>query len=195
MLIIFVKNPEKGKVKTRLAATVGDDKALSIYLELMRHTREIALATDVKRLLFYSQNINTADAWSNENFEKHLQADGDLGDRMSAAFQTALAQSEKAVIIGSDCASLTPEIVREAINALDENDFVVGPTFDGGYYLLGMKKIAPSLFEKVEWSTESVFTTTIDRIKALGASYHLTEKLSDIDYEEDWVKYGWEIKS
>ncbi len=159
----------------------------------MRHTREIALATDTERLLFYSQDINRNDAWSNEAFEKHLQADGDLGDRMSAAFQTALTKGEKAVIIGSDCASLTPQIVSEAFAALDDNDFVVGPTFDGGYYLLGMKEFAPSLFENVEWSTESVFTTTIERIKSLDASYYLTEKLSDIDYEEDWVKYGWEV--
>ena len=194
VLIIFVKNPELGKVKTRIAKTAGNERALQIYIELMKHTRKIALATDASRLLFYSQEINRADDWSNEDFQKHLQVETDLGGRMSAAFAEAFKSHDKVVIIGSDCASLTPKIVQEAFDALDKNDFVVGPTFDGGYYLLGMRNFQPSVFENVEWSTESVFPTTIERINALDASYHLTERLSDIDFEEDWEKYGWTIE-
>lgn len=192
-LIIFVKNPELGHVKTRIAKTAGDKRALQIYIELMKHTRKIALAVETSRLLFYSQEINRADDWSNEDFQKHLQVETDLGGRMSAAFAEGFKTHDKVVIIGSDCASLTPEIVQEAFEALDTNDFVVGPTFDGGYYLLGMRSFQPSVFENVEWSTESVFPTTIERINALDATYHLTERLSDIDFEEDWEKYGWEI--
>ena len=193
-LIIFVKNPELGHVKTRIAKTAGNKRALQIYIELMKHTRKIATAIDTSRLLFYSQEINRADDWSNDDFQKHLQVETDLGGRMSAAFAEGFKTHEKVVIIGSDCASLTPAIVQEAFEALDKNDFVVGPTFDGGYYLLGMRRFQPSVFENVEWSTESVFPTTIERINVLGASYHLTERLSDIDFEEDWNKYGWEIK-
>jgi len=193
-LIIFVKNPELRKVKTRIAKTAGDKRALQIYIELMKHTRKIALSVEASRLLFYSREINHTDDWSNDDFEKHLQIETDLGGRMSAAFAEGFKQNDKVVIIGSDCASLTPAIVKEAFNALDENDFVVGPTFDGGYYLLGMRHYQPSVFEDVEWSTERVFPTTIERIGALDATHYLTEKLSDIDYEEDWKKYGWEIK-
>jgi rSAM/selenodomain-associated transferase 1 len=193
-LIIFVKNPELGHVKTRIAKTAGDKRALQIYIELMKHTRKIALTADTSRLLFYSQEINRVDDWSNEDFQKHLQVETDLGGRMTAAFAEGFKRHDKVVIIGSDCASLTPEIVQEAFDALDKNDFVVGPTFDGGYYLLGMRSFQPTVFENVEWSTESVFPTTIERINALNATYHLTEHLSDIDFEEDWIKYGWEIE-
>lgn len=192
-LIIFVKNPELGKVKTRIAQTAGDARALQIYVELMKHTRKIALLVEVTRLLFYSRDINRADDWSNADFQKYLQVETDLGGRMSAAFEKGFEEDDKVVIIGSDCASLTSDIVEEAFRALDSKDFVVGPTFDGGYYLLGMRRFEPSVFEDVEWSTESVFPTTIKRIEGLNASYYLTEKLSDIDFEEDWEKYGWEI--
>jgi len=193
-LIIFVKNPKLGHVKTRIAKTAGDARALQIYIELMKHTRKIALSTNSSRLLFYSQEINRVDNWSNDDFQKHLQVETDLGGRMSAAFAKGFEAHDKVVIIGSDCASLTPAIVQEAFDALDKKDFVVGPTFDGGYYLLGMRKFQPSVFDKVKWSTESVFPTTIERINALDATYHLTERLSDIDFEEDWEKYGWKIE-
>lgn len=192
-LIIFIKNPAPGRVKTRIAATEGHAKAMRIYLELMRHTRETALELDVNRFLFYGGSIKYGDDWSEEDFQKHLQAETDLGGRMSAAFQRVSETHDKAVIIGSDCASLTPETVREAFDALDEHPFVVGPTFDGGYYLLGMRRHMPELFKNVAWSTESVFATTTERIKSIGGTYHLTKKLSDIDYAEDWERYGWKL--
>ncbi len=192
-LLIFIKNPELGKAKTRLAATVGDEHALAIYMELLRHTREIARATDANRLLFYSQFVDDTDDWKNEDFQKYVQAKGDLGHKMQAAFEFALMEHDKAVIIGSDCASLTPEIVAEAFQKLDEFPFVIGPATDGGYYLLGMRKFSPSLFEHIAWSTEAVLPTTLARIEALNADYHLLTELSDIDYEEDWIRYGWEF--
>lgn len=183
-----------GKVKTRIAQTAGNEKALRIYKELLRHTREVAMSSSAKRLLFYSQNIPAQDDWAVEHFEKHLQVNADLGGKMLSAFQFALAKNDKAIIIGSDCANLNEQIINDAFTALEHNDFVVGPTFDGGYYLLGMKKVEPSLFEQIKWSTEEVFPTTIQRIEKLKKSYHLVPRLSDIDYEEDWKKYGWDIK-
>lgn len=192
-LIIFVKNPELGKVKTRIARTAGDEKALRIYLELMKHTRQIALESSVDLLLFYSQEINTKDDWSNEQFTKHLQVETDLGGRMKAAFQKAFEDHDKVVIIGSDCASLNAEIIKNAFTALEDNSFVIGPTFDGGYYLLGMKQFEPSVFDDIQWSTDEVFPKTIERIQTLNAAYHLAPQLSDIDFEEDWEKYGWAL--
>lgn len=191
-LLIFIKNPIKGRAKTRLAATVGDDEALRIYLELLKHTRNIATQIDTHRNLFYSHFIDNKDEWSNEAFDKQLQIDGDLGEKMAAGFQTTFENgATKAVIVGSDCASLTKEIVDAAFAQLETNDFVIGPADDGGYYLIGMKEFTPELFQNIAWSTEQVFPQTIEVINNKNKSYALLPTLSDIDYEEDWLKYGW----
>lgn len=192
-LLIFIKNPEKGKVKTRLAQSVGDDKALKIYLALLQHTKGIAQSIPADRLLFYSNYIKTQDQWPTEDFQKYLQYEGDLGERMLDAFRKALAKHQKAVIIGSDCASLTPAIVEDAFVKLDSTDIVIGPALDGGYYLLGMKALHPFLFNDMTWSVASVFDETVTRIKAHALTYDTLPTLSDIDYEEDWEKYGWEV--
>lgn len=193
-LIIFVKNPEKGQVKTRLAADVGDERALQIYRELLRHTREVVTQVPALRLLFYAQYIPQADEWPLSSFEKHLQPSGDLGERMQAAFSQALSRVNKAVIVGSDCATLTPRIVIEAFAKLAQHDVVIGPALDGGYYLLGMKTVHPTLFENMVWSTPSVFAETVQRMQQAGLSWAELPRLSDIDYKEDWDRYGWPIE-
>lgn len=191
-LLIFIKNPIKGRAKTRLAATVGDDEALRIYLELLKHTRNIATEIDAHRNLFYSHFINENDEWNNPDFDKQLQIEGDLGKKMAAGFQTAFEKgATKVVIVGSDCATLTKEIIDSAFAKLETNDFVIGPAVDGGYYLLGMKAFTPEVFQNIAWSTEAVFPQTINFIKNKNKTYALLPTLSDIDYEEDWVKYGW----
>lgn len=192
-LILFIRNPELGKVKTRLARDVGQDKALAIYKALLTHTRDTALAVDAQRLLFYSQAIPESDDWPSPAFTKFLQRGDDLGERMQLAFAQALEQADKAVIVGSDIAQITAEIISEAFQALEENDYVIGPALDGGYYLLGMKQPTPELFQNMEWSTPDVCQTTLDRISSLGRSYHKVTTLSDIDYAEDWERHGWSL--
>ncbi|MFT4762467.1 MAG: rSAM/selenodomain-associated transferase 1 [Paraglaciecola sp.] len=192
-LLIFIKNIEKGKVKTRLAATVGDDRALAIYQALLGHTRKIAAATDAERYLFYSQFIKKEDAWSNTDFQKVLQIQGDLGEKMAEGFRHAFQSQEKVVIVGSDCASLTAEIVADAFKVLNDKDFVIGPAIDGGYYLIGMRQFLPEVFQGIEWSTAAVFPDTVKKIEGMGNTFGLLPELSDIDFEEDWDKYGWEI--
>ncbi len=192
-LIIFIKNAEKGKVKTRLASTLGDDKALQIYQALMSHTRQLTLQVPVNRLLFYSNFINLQDDWRAADFKKYVQEGADLGARIEKAFETAFQQHQKVIIIGSDCASLTPAIIQEAFDQLDKPPFVVGPAVDGGYYLLGMTQFTPSLFKQMPWSTDAVLPTTLSRIKALGKDCFLLPELSDIDHEEDWERYGWKL--
>ena len=190
-LLIFVRNPQKGRVKTRLARTLGEEAAYNIYLQLLAHTRQVALAVEAKRLVFYSHFIDTNDQWTFPGFEKHLQAgDPDLGARMEAAFQLALTHHNKAVIIGSDCIQLSPAILDSAFAALDSFPYVLGPAFDGGYYLLGMRKPTPSLFSDITWSTPTVAAETLRRINALGASTFVLPTLADIDEAEDWEKYG-----
>ncbi len=191
-LLIFIRNPQKGRVKTRLAVTLGEDAAYDIYLQLLAHTRRVTLATAADRLVFYSHFIDYNDQWTFPGFEKHLQAgDPDLGARMEAAFQLAFSQHyDKAVIIGSDCIQLSPAILETAFLALDSFPYVLGPAFDGGYYLLGMRKPAPSLFNNMAWSTPDVAVETLRRIDSLGASTFILPTLSDIDEAEDWEKYS-----
>ena len=192
-LIIFIKNTEKGKVKTRLASTLGDDQALKIYKALLGHTRHIALSVETERYLFYSKFVDRNDDWPNQQFHKAIQQGAGLGQRMQDAFQQVFQQHNKLVIIGSDCASLTPAIVQDAFDQLDQHDFVIGPAMDGGYYLLSMRAFNPSLFQDIEWSTEKVLSETINKIKALEKTFTLLPELSDIDYEEDWEKFGWDV--
>ena len=190
-VIIFIKNPALGKVKTRLAATIGDEAALAVYHKLSQRAREVALALDVPRHLFYSDFIDDNDAWDNALFIKKQQAGQDLGERMHLAFVDTLQTSNKAVIIGSDCPLLTPEIVQLALDQLEHYPFVLGPALDGGYYLLGMRKPTPALFANMEWSMENVAKITLERMAESGASCYLLPALPDIDVEEDWQKYGW----
>jgi len=192
-LIIFIRNPELGKVKTRLARDVGAEKALAIYEALLRHTRETAMQIEARRLLFYSQGIQEKDDWPPAYFDKRLQSGNNLGERMQHAFATALATTDKAVIVGSDIAQIDAEIIKKAFAALDETDFVIGPALDGGYYLLGMKQPTPELFQNMPWSTDQVCALTQQRIRQLGKTYRLVDTLSDIDYASDWEQHGWEL--
>ncbi len=180
-----------GKVKTRLAATVGNDEALSIYQLLLYYTRQLTLQVKAARFLFYSDCIEEKDDWKATHFIKKVQHGNDLGDRMFHAFEEGLMTHDKAVIIGSDCATLSLEIIESAYTALDTHDVVIGPATDGGYYLLGLKKANPMLFETIFWSSDQVLAQTIERIHTQNLSYYLLPMLSDVDTEEDWKAVGW----
>ncbi len=156
---------------------------------MLSYTKETALATKSKKYLFYDTEINENDDWDSHDFNKLLQAKGDLGDRMRAAFETVLAENEKAVIIGSDCPELTTELVEEAFEKLELVDVVLGPTLDGGYYLLGMKKNHPILFEDIHWSTAEVYEQTRQKIIAEGLLFTVVQKLSDLDNIADLEKF------
>jgi len=191
--IIFIKNAEKGKVKTRLASTLGDDKALQIYKALLDHTRRMTLSIPVERLLYYSSFINLDDDWQEVNFHKYLQKGSSLGERMANAFEKAFKAFQQVIIVGSDCPKLSEKILTEAFSAMRDHPYVIGPAKDGGYYLLGMNRFTPSLFENIEWSTDKVLPDTIKAIEKTGGSYHLLPELSDVDYEADWREHGWKL--
>jgi len=193
-LLIFIKNAEKGKVKTRLASTVGDEKALKIYQALLGHTRKVASAIDTQRFVYYSSFVEENDDWSTTDFYKKVQTGGSLGERMKNAFQAAFLKHQKVLIVGSDCPTLIPDILETAYRQLDQHDFVIGPAIDGGYYLLGMSYFEPSLFEGIPWSTIEVLPMTIEKINDLDKEFYLLPTLSDVDYEEDWLEYGWELE-
>ena len=186
LLIIFVKNPELGKVKTRLAATMGEQRALEIYRKLLEYTIAITGKLPLDKVVFYSEYIDTQDNWPDDIYLKQQQIAGDLGEKMNAAFKWAFQSGYQEVcIIGSDCLELTPEIIMSAFEALSNDDAVLGPTKDGGYYLLGMNKLYPSLFTNKNWGTHTVATDTQADLNELNLLYSLLEPLADIDREQD----------
>ncbi|WP_116125262.1 TIGR04282 family arsenosugar biosynthesis glycosyltransferase [Lewinella sp. IMCC34183] len=192
-LILMVKNPIAGHTKTRLAAEVGDEKALRMYGMLIRHTRDQAVALDgVTRYLHYSDHVDDNDEWPNDSFIKLVQVGNDLGERMAAAVDHAFVRNQgKVIIIGSDCPGVTTELLRRALDELDTHELVIGPAVDGGYYLMGMRHPHPSLFQYMTWSTQYVLDETLARAQVLGLSVARLPELSDVDHLEDWQSYGW----
>lgn len=189
LLIIFVKNPEAGKVKTRLAASVGDLNALHIYKSLLSKTRNVASQTDAVRQVWYSSFIDQTDKWNSEIFQKKKQKGSNLGERMANAFRQGFEnQFNKIVIIGSDCPDLTPAHINRAFDALGQHDAVIGPSKDGGYYLLGLSRFMNELFVDKDWSTSSVFEQTTDTLEKHNRSLRLLEVLNDVDTVDDLKK-------
>jgi hypothetical protein len=183
-LIIFVRNPVLGKVKTRLAATIGNEKALLVYQHLLQHTQSITPNIPATKFIYYADFINNNDIWN--GCEKRLQSGNDLGERMKNAFEELFDLGfEKICITGSDCYELTSEIINEAFENLYSRKTVIGPAADGGYYLLGMQFPFKDLFSAIEWSTKTVFIETINKINAQSLNCHLLTSLNDIDDEND----------
>ena len=189
-LLIFAKNLIHGEVKTRLASTVGHDKAMTVYEQLIAHTIETTKHLPVDKTVFYSKRIELEDAWDNKIYEKNIQTGNDLGDKMKNAFATVFGnRNKKLVIIGTDCPDLNASVIMNAYVYLEDHDIVIGPAIDGGYYLLGMKKLHPRLFEKIDWSTGKVLAQTLKICESSNLSTFLLPELSDIDDENDLKKY------
>ncbi|MFB6257506.1 MAG: TIGR04282 family arsenosugar biosynthesis glycosyltransferase [Flavobacteriales bacterium] len=187
LLMIFARNPEKGKVKTRLARTVGDANALRIYLELMEHTARVVEPLDLDRVVHYSESPHSKDPLNRAYLSKKLQSEGGLGERMANAFLDAFSNGyERVVIIGTDCYELTTRHLQDAFKALRyDQEVVIGPASDGGYYLLGLSRYIPSLFQDKSWGGSDVLLDTLVDLKQDGAAYHLLPTLNDVDEEED----------
>lgn len=187
-LIIFIRNPIRGTVKTRLAQTLGNDKAFDIYKELLEITRQQSIKVNAQCYLYYSDHIEL-DAWSETTFIKKVQSGIDLGARMANAFNEVLQTHSKAIIIGSDCPYITSQIIDHSFHLLSNNDVILGPAIDGGYYLLGMKSTSPSIFESMPWSESNLYEKTIEKLNQLNYTYTSLIKMEDIDTEEEWNRY------
>lgn len=187
LIIVFVRNPELGRVKTRLAKSIGDQAALETYKILSKHTSKIISEIDSDQLIFYSDKIQDNDVWTATNCKKQIQTKGDLGQKMLAAFQYGFSLSyKKIIIIGSDLYSLRPKHIESAFEQLENYDVVIGPALDGGYYLLGLNFIIPKIFKQKQWSTSSVLKETLSDLKEFNVN--LLEPLNDIDTYEDLKK-------
>ncbi|MEO6914617.1 MAG: TIGR04282 family arsenosugar biosynthesis glycosyltransferase [Chitinophagaceae bacterium] len=186
-LIIFAKNLVHGRVKTRLAATIGNDRAMKIYQQLINYTCSVVNKLDCNKMVYYSDHIEWNDEWMATGRE--VQCGEGLGERMEHAFKAELKKVDgKTLIIGTDCFEITDQIILEAFSKLEQCDVVIGPASDGGYYLLGMKKCHSELFKNISWSTGSVFDSTLSICHSLQLRYHLMPVLNDIDEEKDLLQ-------
>ncbi|MPR33291.1 TIGR04282 family arsenosugar biosynthesis glycosyltransferase [Salmonirosea aquatica] len=188
-LIIFVKNPIEGQVKTRIAKTVGHTKATTIYRELLQYTHTVAEklpAEGYTKTVYYGDYINKNDLWN--GWAKALQPEGNLGDRMKQAFREQFATgASSVVIIGSDCLTLQSRHLEEAFQQLQTNDVILGPSTDGGYYLLGMNQLHGPLFDEMPWSQPGLMEKTLAVLRAAKLRYSLLEPLTDVDEWEDYL--------
>jgi rSAM/selenodomain-associated transferase 1 len=195
-VLVFVRAPVRGTVKTRLAASLGADAALRIYRRLAEHTlREAAaLADDGVRVRVHHTPADAGDAvrgWLGAGPVYLPQAEGDLGARMQDAFARAFAAgAERVVIVGSDLPALSAALLRRAFHLLDVHPAVIGPARDGGYYLLGLARPVTGIFEGIAWSTPDVLAATLDRFRAAGIEPLMLETLADVDEAGD-LPEGW----
>ena len=184
LLIIFTRNPEPGKVKTRIAKDVGDITAFKIYNFLLEHTVSVTRNLAVSKEVYYSGAIPQNDIWEKEIYSKNLQKGKGLGERMKNAFQEGFKNGyQNIIIIGSDLYDLQQEDLEKAFRLLQEKDVVIGPATDGGYYLLGMNQLFPEVFEDKEWGTSSVLEDTLKDLKEKNIG--LLEARNDVDYYSD----------
>jgi uncharacterized protein len=185
VIAILAKAPELGRVKTRLASRIGGASALQVYQRLLGNLelqlREVPFEIHV--------HLDCLDPNSWSHFPTAItrpQVEGDVGNRMSAAIEISSSQNKNSVVlVGTDIPDLSSAIIQEAFQVLKEKDVVLGPSEDGGYYLIGMNTHHPELFQLQEWSTSEVLNRTTDICESHGLSYGLVETLNDIDRVED----------
>ena len=200
-LLLFVRNPEPGKVKTRLARDVGPKKAAALYRRAAEENAQAMrkLPAHVRRCVFFTppegkENIR---AWLGNGFSYRVQTGETLGRRLERAFEAALSDSsdksegvEGAAAVGSDTLGLTTALMTRALDGLASHDLVIGPAKDGGYYLIGMKKAHPELFENMPWSQSGLLEKTLLAADRLKLSVLRLPTLCDLDRVED-VPQGW----
>ena len=198
-LLVFARLPEIGRVKSRIAATLGETKALAAY-EAMLGDLQVSIGestedTEVEILWAPTPEANgdaLRHAFGNRNVA--MQAGASLGDRLSIAFAERFFfhRTEKIIAIGVDDPSLSRELIDQAFALLDSCEWVVGPASDGGYYLIGCRAASfqVSVFADMAWGTASVLQDTLERIRATEGSVALLPRRSDLDREEDLQQYA-----
>jgi len=184
LLLIFTKNPVAGKVKTRLAKDLGDDKALEIYKFLLEHSAAFTSSVNAEKHVYYSDSITVQDIWDNKIYKKKLQSGAHLGKRMENAFKNGFEEDhEKIIVIGSDMYDIQAGDIEEAFRQLENHDYVIGPASDGGYYLFGMKSLNLKVFKNKDWGTSSVLKDTLKDLQKEDVK--LLETRNDVDLLED----------
>lgn len=188
-ILLFLKAPRPGLVKTRLAREVGAEEATRIYRRLVEHqVAQLPAEWPVDVWVEPPEAVDEMRAWLGADFQYGGQCPGDLGDRLRQGIKESLARGGETVFcLGGDCPGLNEEILRTAARVLDERaEVVFGPTHDGGYYLVGMKKEIPALFTGIPWSTTETLAVSLAKAHEQGLPVALLPKLSDVDTKADW---------
>ena len=193
-IIIFLRAPRKGTVKTRLACVLGDDTVLDLYMAFVRDVMTASVKTDFPVRLFFDPHDGGAEI--RDHFQTslplHPQEGSDLGEKMGNAFMETFDSGwSRAILIGTDCPQITPRVLSTAMDELRQSAMVIGPSLDGGYYLIGFNKEAfrYDIFRDMEWGTERVLTKTLKRAESHGLSVGMSAEVRDIDTIEDLTAY------
>jgi len=189
-LVIFANAPEKGRVKSRIAADLGADTALAAYRTLAEHAVAAASHVDwCRKTIAYSPN-GSGDAmrhWFGDLFDYRAQGDGDLGRRMLAAVERAFSDgADRVILIGVDCPGVSEAVISDAFTRLDQSDVVIGPSFDGGYYLIGMKKPMKVLFTDIPFGTGETLQKTLTTARRSGIRVSLLDWKRDVNTGDAW---------
>jgi len=188
--ILMYKAPELGRVKTRLAKSVGDSAALELYRWMgQRQLSEVPAEWELETRFSPDSSESVMREWLGSRTLLRPQGGGDLGDRMMRAARSCLGNGveQKTIFLGADCLGLDESALKKAALSLDNADFVLGPASDGGYYLLGIKSFESSIFHGINWGSPSVLKETIDRIRSLDKAMELLEQRVDVDDWKDLV--------
>ena len=190
-LIVFLKSPRVGFVKTRLGKSLGNEAALKIYCQLVEQLLErLSELESVELRVAPDDALEECRQWFRPGWDLTPQGEGGLGERLSRAVKNAFdAGFRRVMVIGGDCPDVGLSQIDAALAALDHNSVVLGPARDGGYWLLGSSQYWPCLFEGIDWSTEQVLAQTLERVNQLNLSVSLLEELEDIDDIESWQRY------
>ncbi|NET32348.1 MAG: glycosyltransferase [Cyanothece sp. SIO1E1] len=190
-LILFTRYPESGKAKTRLIPFLGPEGAAALQRQMTEHILAQALMIQYSYALrtevhFAGGDLAKMQSWLGFEPIYQAQSEGNLGDRIVRAFQQAFqAGMKRIVIIGADCPGLEPNQLMSAFNLLHQHDLVLGPAMDGGYYLVGLSRAMPGLFEGITWGTDQVMQQTVAIAQRLNLSFTHLDPLSDVDRPED----------
>jgi rSAM/selenodomain-associated transferase 1 len=189
---IFARWPAAGRVKSRLSPALPAALACDLYRAMLEDTLQAVADSGVReRFLFWADSPRERDVFADPNgvVVRSQQGPG-LGERLGQAFDELLAGPEdRAVVVGADCPDLEPTIVREAFDLLESRDVVVGPASDGGYFLIGLRRAAPRLFEGVAWGTGRVLDQSLERAKRSGLATALLGGLADLDTPDDLIRF------
>lgn len=195
-LLVFLKVPRLGRVKTRLAASIGEEAALQAYRGMVAATLGAAGSWREVELRFAPDDgLGEVEPLLRPGWSAVGQGEGNLGSRLERAFNDAFREgTQRVLVIGSDCPSMQASDLLDAEEALSSADVVLGPASDGGYWLLGLRRPAPYLFRDMPWSTDTVFAETRRRVEAAGLRLVTLRTLSDVDTEADWQAWVTERK-
>ena len=188
LVLVFCKNQIIGKVKSRLALKIGQKKAFLIYSELVNKTATIVNSLSSEVHVYYSDYIEENDNFNSSKIKKFIQKGNNLGDRMINALNISFKNFSPIVVIGSDLWELEISDIKDAFGILEKKNIVIGPSTDGGYYLIGMNYLDTKIFENKKWGQQSVLNDTIRDIDD-KTNIHLLDEKTDIDTYDDLCQF------